>query len=185
VISFVGNGCIIFLRPLLGDRIFLLNEQYIVKPSFSSESKFNYHQDSEYINGNEVPYVSCWISLDDTTEENGTLYFIPYPNQDTRLPVHIQSVEEYTNHHNTAAASYQGKLYYEQHMEDNLDNEIEIPLLVSAGSMIIISSKVLHRSSANISNARRRAFMPQYSSFPIYYPQPKQLVAFAVPLHED
>ncbi|KAI8140568.1 hypothetical protein BJV82DRAFT_623120 [Fennellomyces sp. T-0311] len=63
---------------LLGnaDHIFLMNEQYIIKPPYSAKkSQFAWHQDSDYldIRLQNQPTVACWIALDPVDEENGTI----------------------------------------------------------------------------------------------------------------
>ncbi|GJJ72751.1 hypothetical protein EMPS_05109 [Entomortierella parvispora] len=61
----------------------LFNEQYIVKsPKSEEESKFDWHQDSQYMDSwsqNEFPIISCWTALDDVNQSNGTLLIEPFP----------------------------------------------------------------------------------------------------------
>ncbi|KAI8328498.1 hypothetical protein BC941DRAFT_444800 [Chlamydoabsidia padenii] len=62
---------------MTGPDIYLLNEQYIIKPpKTKSISQFAWHRDSDYYQDatweNEVS-VACWMALDDVNEENGTV----------------------------------------------------------------------------------------------------------------
>ncbi|CAG8646275.1 1472_t:CDS:2 [Ambispora gerdemannii] len=61
--------------------VYLFNEQFIVKPPRNSRARFEWHQDSEYMDekSRSVPSIACWIALDDMSKENGTLYIEPYP----------------------------------------------------------------------------------------------------------
>ena len=66
---------------LLGETVFLFNEQWVVKGA-EQGMKFAWHQDSGYVNfrdpGNSHrPYLTCWCALDDMTRENGTISVMP------------------------------------------------------------------------------------------------------------
>jgi ectoine hydroxylase-related dioxygenase (phytanoyl-CoA dioxygenase family) len=55
-------------------------------------------------------------------------------------------------------------------------------MYIAAGSMIIIASQMLHRSTGNKSDQYRRAYMPQFSSRPICSTDSNQPLVFAVPI---
>jgi ectoine hydroxylase-related dioxygenase (phytanoyl-CoA dioxygenase family) len=64
-----------------GSEVYLFNEQWVVKGA-EKGMKFGWHQDSGYIKFEEgdtrhKPYVTCWCTLDDVTEENGTVICFP------------------------------------------------------------------------------------------------------------
>ena len=83
---------------------------------------------------NEVPYVSCWIALDEMTEENGCLYMLPYPNpKDSIIP---SSSSEFLQNHKKLASQYETKENYEENMIDNVDDGIEIPIIGKNSSQI-------------------------------------------------
>eukprot|EP01117_Protostelium_nocturnum_P013547 TRINITY_DN5060_c0_g1_i1.p1 TRINITY_DN5060_c0_g1~~TRINITY_DN5060_c0_g1_i1.p1 ORF type:complete len:312 (+),score=101.53 TRINITY_DN5060_c0_g1_i1:32-967(+) len=151
---------LLFKSPEITPSIQIINEQYILKPPNSSNSAFPYHQDREYLEEEDKKslglYVSCWIALDEMTEENGALYVVPYEKDE-------ESTEEgFLEKHKRKGNLYQEKEFYQNNWEENLEDEKEIPLSIPSGSMIILSSHVLHRSGNNISNQFRRAYMPQY-----------------------
>ena len=64
-----------------------MNEQYIIKPSSSAAgapshlaTAFPAHIDSAYAPElRSVPFVSCWICLDDVSANNGSLLVVPLP----------------------------------------------------------------------------------------------------------
>eukprot|EP00483_Globobulimina_turgida_P013743 UN13769 len=60
-------------------QIFLLNEQYVVKPSNSNNTQFVWHQDAEYLS---QPYlnISVWIPIDDISHQNGAIFMLPFQN---------------------------------------------------------------------------------------------------------
>ncbi|KAH8555147.1 hypothetical protein BGW37DRAFT_525256 [Umbelopsis sp. PMI_123] len=105
--------------------VYLLNEQYIIKPPSSrADSSFRWHTDGEYLPANEqhIKSVACWTALDDVDESNGSLTIKP------------------------------------------LDGSDEYLVNVAAGSIVFLSNRVVHKSTANQSRLFRRAYMPQYSA---------------------
>ncbi len=140
----MANLCL----ALLGPDAYLSFEQYVVKFPEKGMS-FSWHQDSGYVPAGHRPYVSCWCTLDDVTEENGTVYMLPYDRAGTRDRV------EHTKDPNTNdLIGYQGS--------DPGD-----PVVAPAGSIAVFSSTVFHRSGANTSQGIRRIFLPQYSAEPV------------------
>ena len=71
-------------QELLGDTILLVSfEQFVVKAA-EKGGTFAWHQDSAYVSTPHAPYLTCWCTLDDVTEENGTVYMLPYGRAGTR-----------------------------------------------------------------------------------------------------
>ena len=60
----------------LGDDAYLFWEQYVIKAG-DPDTSFAWHQDSGYVHEDHEPYLTCWIALDDVTEENGSVYLLP------------------------------------------------------------------------------------------------------------
>ena len=154
-------------RGLLGDTVYLFNEQWVVKGP-EQGMKFAWHQDSGYVNfrdpGNpHAPYLTCWIALDDMTEANGTIFVLPHEVAGTRQNVLDHFVEEGTND----LVGYTG-------------DEPGVRIDVKAGSIAAFSSTSLHRSTANTTANSRRAYLAQYSLEPIVG-QTGELWGMAVP----
>jgi ectoine hydroxylase-related dioxygenase (phytanoyl-CoA dioxygenase family) len=115
-------------------------------------------------------------------QENGTLYIIPYEGTSSHFEEKT-SKNQILKHHEGRASQYQDRTTYQIQSESNIEDGKEIPILVSAGSLVLLSSKVLHRSSANNTSASRIAYMPQFSSHPVHKKESEQeLVAFAISL---
>jgi ectoine hydroxylase-related dioxygenase (phytanoyl-CoA dioxygenase family) len=111
--------------------------------------KFAWHQDSGYIGFPHREYLSCWCALDDMTEENGTVYMLPYDRAGIRTTAeHIQDAE--TN----------DRVGY--HGSDPGD-----PVICPAGSIAVFSSNCFHRSGTNTTDKMRRVHLAQYSAEPI------------------
>lgn len=131
-------------RATLGDDAYLFWEQYVIKAG-DPETSFAWHQDSGYVHENHQPYVTCWIALDDVTEENGSVYLLPYSRSGIRS--------------------------YVKHVPDPVVNDRicyfgsdpGMPVIVPAGSIAVFSSVVIHRSGPNLTDKLRRVYLAQYS----------------------
>ena len=135
-------------RATVGPEAFLFLDQYVVKAAEKGMS-FSWHQDEGYIPYANPPYVGCWCALDDVSEENGTIYVLPYSEAGTKEKVkHVR--DEATND----MVGYFG------------DNP-GIPVIVPAGSIAVFSSMTFHRSGFNRTDKMRRAYLVQYSDAPI------------------
>ncbi|KAI9250581.1 hypothetical protein BDA99DRAFT_522886 [Phascolomyces articulosus] len=78
VSTFVLETVAKWAATLLGNpkQVYLMNEQYIVKPPHSGDnSRFEWHQDSDYLGPQlqNQSTVACWIALDPVDEFNGTI----------------------------------------------------------------------------------------------------------------
>jgi ectoine hydroxylase-related dioxygenase (phytanoyl-CoA dioxygenase family) len=131
-------------RATIGDEAYLFWDQYVVKGT-DKDSSFSWHQDSGYVHMDCPMYLTCWVTLDDVTVENGTVYLLPYSQIGIRSVVkHIK--DERTGDH----VGYFGK-------------EQGICAEVPAGSIVVFSSYVFHRSGPNLTDRQRRVYLPQYS----------------------
>jgi ectoine hydroxylase-related dioxygenase (phytanoyl-CoA dioxygenase family) len=151
-------------QTTLGETVYLFNEQYVVKAA-DRDTRFGWHQDSGYIGHYHTPYLSCWCSLDDMTEENGTISVLPYKRAGMKpddLFEHI--VEEGTNDR----VGYHGA-------------DAGILVEVPAGSMVVFSSRTFHRSGANTTQKMRRSYLAQYTKEPIMTKDNTKFWAQAVP----
>ena len=131
-------------RATLGDDAFLFLDQYVVKAA-EKGMKFSWHQDSGYVGYPHPAYLTTWTTLDDVTEENGTVYLLPYSRQGTRDVVpHVKDPE--TND-----------------MVGYFGDDPGIPVIAPAGSIACFSSTVFHRSGFNTTSKPRRVYLAQYS----------------------
>ena len=135
-------------QAALGDTVYLFNEQYVVKAA-EQGMPFSWHQDSGFIDYPHLPYLTCWIALDDMTEANGTVYLLPYSRAGTR-----DVVQHTLDKESNDLIGYSG--------HDPGD-----PVIVPAGSIVCFSSVLLHRSGANTTTRVRRVYVAQYSAEPI------------------
>jgi len=95
-----------------------------------------------------------WVALDDMSEENGTLYVLPFSRyEESRNIIPHRPVEEGAHE----------KIGYE-------GDDLGDPMIIPAGSIVVFTSRVFHRSGANVSDKPRRAFSSQYAVEPIVKP---------------
>lgn len=148
-------------RATLGENAYLFWEQFVIKGP-EKGTKFSWHQDSGYVGTPHRPYLTCWVTLDDVNEANGTVYLLPYSRAGTREVVpHVQDPVS-------------------QDLQGYFGPDPGVPVIVPAGSIACFSSTVLHRSGFNTSPNWRRVYLPQYSAEPLRRPDGK-LAAFAEP----
>ena len=136
-------------RAALGDTVYHFKNQFVVKCA-EVGMNFAWHQDSGYITEPHTPYLTTWCALDDVTEENGTIYILPWSrsNAGGRFIDHVRQAG--TND----LVGYDG-------------DDVGEPVLIPAGGMAIFSSLTLHRSGANTTNRPRSVYLMTYSPEPM------------------
>ncbi|MEM9305305.1 MAG: phytanoyl-CoA dioxygenase family protein [Pseudomonadota bacterium] len=159
-------------RATLGEDAVLFHEQWVVKGA-EQGMKFSWHQDSGYVkhydpNTDHAPYVTCWCTLDDVSEANGTVYLLPHSRGGTRgrIITHRQDPES------NDLIGYDG---------DDRGIAIEVP----AGSIVAFSSYNLHSSGANTTDRMRRVYLPQYAAAPILHSETGEQMNLGVPFVRD
>lgn len=139
-------------RATLGADVWHFFNQYVVKAAEVGMT-FEWHQDSGYVarqkTSPHLPYLSCWCTLDDVSEENGTVYLLPFSRAGGRDVVDHRRLEGSND-----LVGYSG-------------DDPGVPVIAPAGSIAVFSSVLLHRSGPNRTAAARRVFLAQYSAEPI------------------
>jgi ectoine hydroxylase-related dioxygenase (phytanoyl-CoA dioxygenase family) len=155
----------------VGTEAYLFHEQWVVKGA-EQGMKFSWHQDSGYVKWydpatSHKPYVTCWCTLDDVSEQNGTVYLLPHSRSGTHGRIIDHTKEDGTND----LIGYTG---------DDPGDAVIVP----AGSIVCFDSFVFHRSGPNRTQRMRRIYLPQYSAAPILRPDGKPW-AIATPFLKD
>jgi ectoine hydroxylase-related dioxygenase (phytanoyl-CoA dioxygenase family) len=155
----------------LGPDVYLFHEQWVVKGA-EQGMKFGWHQDSGYVKFGDAravhrPYLTCWCTLDDVSEANGTVFLLPHSRGGTSHTVFDHTQEAGTND----LVGYTG-------------DDPGMPIVAPAGSIVAFTSFNFHRSGANTTPKMRRIYLPQYSAEPIRRPD-GSLWAMAVPFLKD
>ena len=141
-------------QAALGPDVYLFNEQWVVKAA-ETGGAFAWHQDSGYVKNRDrqathPPYLTCWCTLDDVDESNGTVHILPHSRGGTRKTIvdHVRDEVDYD------LVGYRG-------------DDPGIPMIVPAGSVVAFTSYNFHRSGPNTTEGMRRVFLTQYSAEPI------------------
>lgn len=98
----------------------------------------------------DKPYLTCWCTLDDVSEDDRTVYLFPHSRGETKHQIMDHEREEGTND----LVCYRG-------------SDPGIPSVVPAGSVVAFAGYNFHRSGANTTPSMRRVYLAQYSAGPI------------------
>ncbi|MFC9493885.1 MULTISPECIES: phytanoyl-CoA dioxygenase family protein [unclassified Streptomyces] len=131
-------------RATIGEEAYLFWEQYVIKAG-DPDTAFSWHQDSGYVHEDHEPYVTVWIALDDVTMDNGPVHLLPYSRS---------GVKSYVKHI-TDPVSNDRVCYF--------GSDPGMPMTAPAGSIVVFSSVVMHRSGPNLTDRNRRVYIAQYS----------------------
>jgi ectoine hydroxylase-related dioxygenase (phytanoyl-CoA dioxygenase family) len=148
---------LIFLPPivkaaeqLLGGRVRFWHDQLFVKPPFDG-AVVEWHQDYSYWTRTKpMSHLTCWIGLDDSTEENGCVRYIPGSHKWDLLPRYhlsggMNAVFEFLTDEQRAAFN-------------------PVPALLKAGQASFHHPLMLHGSFENTSDRPRRAAVINFFS---------------------
>jgi ectoine hydroxylase-related dioxygenase (phytanoyl-CoA dioxygenase family) len=127
------------IQRLIGPDVALYWDQAVYKRA-ETRRDFPWHQDNGYTPIVPAQYVTCWVPLDDVTLDMGPVWVRPKTHRLGPQP-----------HRDTPW----GRQCY-------FGDDPGIPVPVRAGSMIVFSSLLMHRSSPNLSGRIRKAYIVQY-----------------------
>jgi phytanoyl-CoA hydroxylase len=145
------------VNALLGTDLFCPNDLYFFKPPGTGRP-ITWHQDSWYFQKLYTPHdgesledtsIGTWLAVDDATVENGCLWVLP-GSHNLGISEHdeIPEVEELPVRHRVILPES--------------EEERAIPVVVSKGSLVFFNNALLHRSTPNLSNTFRRAYVVHY-----------------------
>ena len=164
----------------------LFNEHYVVKPA-ESLIEFGWHTDQNEqlqmcVRQPTFPYVSLWLPLCDTDEENGTLEILPRsapqppPDADKSHPFfhslmfqaenckHGNSVQEAARRVADVACQTQCAAQVGVAGENMSSGDAACECVrVRAGGAVLFASDIWHRSGPNRSSQPRQVFYAQYT----------------------
>lgn len=155
-------------RATLGPDAYFFFDQYVVKgPDKEAANSFGWHQDSGYMSHNggppdHAPYLTCWCPLDDATVENGTVRVLPR--------THLGGIRV----HERAGADL--------HV---VTEDPGVVIEAKAGDIVVFSSRLLHATGANRTEAPRRVYLAQYSPEVILNPGTRHLRRNAIAFLRD
>ena len=109
----------------------------------------SFHQDAKYIGFEPYNWVTAWLAITDSNEENGCMRMWTSTHKD-ELKIHE---EKFNNN--------QGNLLTRGQTIDNVPIEKTEPVFLKAGQMSLHHPRIAHGSGINKSNKRRIGFVIQ------------------------
>lgn len=140
-------------RQLAGRDLELDYDQLLAKRPGAGDAVFAWHQDLAYWPMTPDPFtVTCWLALDNATEENGCLRFVAGSHLEERLRPHRPLHADREESHTLVAA-----------VDGARDRVIAAP--ARAGDVLAFRERILHGSGGNRSaDSWRRACVAAFRS---------------------
>ena len=133
------------VESLIGKNILVCGTTLFIKNP-NEKGYVSYHQDAKYIGLEPHNWVTAWVAVTDSNEENGCMKMWPGSHLD------IKNHDEKFNEENLLTRG--------QTVENVPDNEVKSVELV-AGQMSLHHPRIVHGSGVNKSNDRRIGFVIQ------------------------
>ena len=126
-----------YKNPTLSQSSFIFKQPFI-------GGEYLWHQDSTYLLTNPLSCIAIWIAIEDSSINNGCLYVIPASHKEK-----LRKRVKYVN----------GKIFKKDLTKTNWNDRDKYPLCVKTGSIVIFHGSLAHKSSKNLSNKSRNAFV--------------------------
>ena len=134
------------VQSIIGENILVCGTTLFIKNP--NENGFvSYHQDAKYIGLKPYNWVTAWVAITDSNENNGCMRMWSGSHKDN-LKKHNQMFND-------------GNLLTRGQTVNNVPIDKTIPLILKAGQMSLHHPKVVHGSDLNKSNDRRIGFVIQ------------------------
>ena len=134
------------VQSLIGKNILVCGTTLFIKNP-NEKGFVSYHQDAKYIGLEPHNWVTAWVAITDSNEENGCMQMWSGSHKDN-LKDHDQMFNK-------------GNLLTRGQTINNVPNEKVKPLILKAGQMSLHHPKVVHGSELNKSDDRRIGFVIQ------------------------
>lgn len=143
------------VQALLGPELTLYQDQLFMKaPRVGSRQPYHQDQPAGFHIDPPEALVTCWTALDESTEENGCLRYLP-------------------GTHRLGPLTKEQRAQFEMRaLNGNLAGEV--PLILRPGGCGFHHGWILHASNVNLSDKRRRGYATHYVRSDVRYtgPQP-------------
>ncbi len=133
------------VESVIGENILVCSTTLFIKNP-NEEGYVSYHQDAKYIGLEPHNWVTAWIALTNSNEENGCMKMWPGSHDD--LKFHNQKFDK-------------GNLLTRGQTVENVPEDKIKNIVLRAGQMSIHHPKIVHGSGLNKSNDRRIGFVIQ------------------------
>ncbi len=137
-----------YVSDLLGPNVLNIMTHLFYKRS-QDERRVSWHQDASYWPLTPTKTVTVWLALDDVSEQNGAMKFIPGSHRHGQIPFQKSDLQEH-NVLNQTVTDPQGW------------GESAVSVELKAGQISIHSDLLLHGSEPNLSTTDRRGLTLRY-----------------------
>ena len=142
------------VEQLIGPDIILWGSSVFAKPPGVGKA-VQWHQEGHYWPMRPLIATSAWIAIDDASEENGCLRFVPGS--------HANGLFRHSDEHRANG------LLQRSIDDPAFDDTSGRGIVVSAGQVSLLDTFVAHSSHANTSNRRRAAVTVRYMAATSYF----------------
>jgi hypothetical protein len=134
-------------RQLRGEGLVVDYDQLLAKPPRRTDAVFAWHQDQAYwIATADTRTATAWLALDDSTEENGCMRFLPGSHKEPALRPHRPLHGDREASHTLVAEV------------DEAKDRVTVAC-IKRGDVTVHSERVVHGSGGNRSDRWRRAYV--------------------------
>ena len=134
------------VQSLIGENILVCGTTLFIKDP-KKKGFVSYHQDAKYIGLEPYNWVTAWVAISDSNEENGCMRMWPGSHKD--------NLKEHNQMFNKDNLLTRGQTV------SNVPIENTTPLILKAGQMSLHHPMVIHGSGVNKSKDRRIGFVIQ------------------------
>ncbi len=134
------------VESLIGSNILICGTTLFIKNP--GEGGFvSYHQDAKYIGLEPLNWVTAWVAITDSNEDNGCMRMWSGSHKD--------NLKEHDQNFNKKNLLTRGQTV------NNVPDDQTVSLILNAGQMSLHHPKIVHGSGINYSNERRIGFVIQ------------------------
>ena len=134
------------VESLIGENILVCGTTLFIKNP-NEKGFVSYHQDAKYIGLEPLNWVTAWVAITDSNEDNGCMRMW--------AGSHKENLKEHEQKFNT------GNLLTRGQTVKDVPRDETTPLILTAGQMSLHHPTVVHGSDLNKSNDRRIGFVIQ------------------------
>ncbi len=139
------------VEQLCGDGMVIDYDQLLAKQPHRADAVFAWHQDMAY--WPDTPdrrTATLWLAIDDSTERNGCMRFVPDTNSEDRLRPHRPQFGDRGESHALGT--------------DLRPDDTPVAVPISRGDVTVHNERVLHGSGGNRTAGFRRAYILAFRS---------------------
>ena len=144
----MNSSILEYVADLIGPNVLNIMTHLFYKRS-QDKRKVSWHQDASYWPLTPTKTITVWLALDDVSEQNGAMRFIPGSHHYGQIPFQASDVGEHNVLNQTVSSP-----------EDWGENAVNVEL--KAGQISIHSDLLLHGSEPNLSATDRRGLTLRY-----------------------